>query len=81
MATEDVTEHFDAIFCLSVSKWVQLNWGDEGIKKMFHKVSNYICYCFKILIFVFVFFSVCISLFFFPFFFFFFDILDIQQFV
>jgi 7SK snRNA methylphosphate capping enzyme len=39
VAIDEVTEHYDAIFCLSVSKWVQLNWGDEGIKKMFRKVS------------------------------------------
>ncbi|XP_019163330.1 PREDICTED: probable RNA methyltransferase At5g51130 [Ipomoea nil] len=32
---EDVP--FDTIICLSVSKWVQLNWGDEGLITLFVK--------------------------------------------
>lgn len=30
----------DAIMCLSVTKWIHLNWGDDGIKKLFRKVHQ-----------------------------------------
>ncbi|GER35362.1 S-adenosyl-L-methionine-dependentmethyltransferases superfamily protein [Striga asiatica] len=29
---------FHAIFCLSVSKWIHLNWGDEGLITLFWRV-------------------------------------------
>jgi Bicoid-interacting protein 3 (Bin3) len=28
---------YDAITCFSVSKWVHLNWGDDGLMRLFHK--------------------------------------------
>ncbi|KAL6065196.1 RNA methyltransferase [Balamuthia mandrillaris] len=31
---------YDVIFCLSLTKWIHLNWGDEGIKRFFRKVYN-----------------------------------------
>ncbi|KAJ3708520.1 hypothetical protein LUZ61_012225 [Rhynchospora tenuis] len=32
------SEKYDAIVCLSVTKWIHLNWGDEGIITLFVKI-------------------------------------------
>jgi 7SK snRNA methylphosphate capping enzyme len=31
-------QKYDIIFCMSVSKWIHLNFGDKGITILFHKV-------------------------------------------
>ncbi|GAB2292321.1 hypothetical protein Dimus_026568 [Dionaea muscipula] len=31
-------DHYDTIVCLSVTKWVQLNWGDDGLINLFTKI-------------------------------------------
>jgi len=33
---------YDVVLCLKLTKWVHLNWGDEGLKVLFHK-------CFRLL--------------------------------
>lgn len=34
----DVEEKYDTICCFSTTKWIHLNFGDEGIKRLFDKV-------------------------------------------
>ena len=37
-----VKEEYDVILCLSVTKWVQLNHGDEVLKNMFKKIYKHL---------------------------------------
>jgi hypothetical protein len=39
---------YEVVTCFSVSKWVHLNWGDDGLMKLFHKFYRWVplhCCC------------------------------------
>ncbi|CAG0889239.1 unnamed protein product [Darwinula stevensoni] len=39
---ERTKAEYDVILCLSITKWVHLNWGDQGIMRLFHRVFKHL---------------------------------------
>ncbi|MPC27082.1 7SK snRNA methylphosphate capping enzyme [Portunus trituberculatus] len=35
---ETVRPEFDLVLCLSITKWIHLNWGDAGLKRFFRRI-------------------------------------------
>ncbi|XP_059400591.1 7SK snRNA methylphosphate capping enzyme-like [Carassius carassius] len=42
MLLQTQREEYDVVLCLSVTKWVHLNWGDAGLKRLFHRVYKHL---------------------------------------
>lgn len=42
MLVQTQREEYDVILCLSVTKWVHLNWGDAGLKRLFQRVYKHL---------------------------------------
>lgn len=38
---------YEVITCFSVTKWIQLNWGDDGIMSLFHKFYRCVWVCMR----------------------------------
>ncbi|KAI6045978.1 Bicoid-interacting protein 3-domain-containing protein [Pisolithus marmoratus] len=38
--TEPVSERYDIVIALSITKWIHLNYGDDGIRRFFRKVHG-----------------------------------------
>ncbi len=38
--TAEADASYSVIMCLSTTKWIHFNWGDEGIKRLFKRVFN-----------------------------------------
>jgi 7SK snRNA methylphosphate capping enzyme len=41
--TADADATYSVITCLSTTKWVHFNWGDDGIKRLFKRVYDSLC--------------------------------------